>query len=112
MGEPPGDPGGQKEGGGPNSQLKPGQTFAGAAKVASGTVPGGRTWQQIFNDAKEKRNILEIHISPINTGEALQQKPKPLTNDQLSEIIFKILKIKVSDHIALDYSGWFGHKEM
>ena len=44
------------------SQVKPGQTFAGAAMAASGTVPGGRSWQQIFNDAKQKRNILEIHI--------------------------------------------------
>ena len=27
------------------SQVKPGQTFAGAAMAASGTVPGGRSWQ-------------------------------------------------------------------
>ena len=46
----------------PSSQVRPDQTFAGAAQAAGGTVPGGRSWQQIFNDAKQKRNIIEIHI--------------------------------------------------
>ena len=44
---PPGGTG-QGPGYGPalQSQVRPGQTFAGAAMAASGTVPGGRSWQQ------------------------------------------------------------------
>ena len=64
-----------------SSHVRPGKTFAGAAQAAGGTVPGGRSWQQIFKEAKEKRNILEIHIKPINCGEDPQQKPKPLLID-------------------------------
>ena len=66
-------------------QVKPGQTFAGAAMAASGTVPGGRSWQQIFNDAKQKRNILEIHIEKNNTPTETQEQPSQryLTTDQL-----------------------------
>ena len=95
------------------NQVRPGQTFAGAAaQAASGTVPGGRTWQQICNEAKEKRNILEIHINMKKTDEDSQVKPKPLSNDQLSDFIFKVLKINVDDAIGLDYSGWYGHKEV
>ena len=113
MGDPHVDPGG-----GPianqvlGSQVRPGQTFAGAAQAAGGTVPGGRSWQQIFNEAKEKRNILEIHILTKNTEDSTTVKPKPLANDQLSDFIFKVLKIKVNDSIGLDYFGWYGHKEI
>ena len=77
------------------SQVKPGQTFAEAVQAVSGTVPGGRSWQKIFNDAKEKRNILEIHIikeKSINLNEN-QSRPKSLSNDELSEFIFDVLKI-------------------
>ena len=88
------------------SQVRPGQTFAGAAMAASGTVPGGRSWQQIFNDAKQKRNIIEIHIEKNETSESSsdnKSQQKYLTNDQLSDFIFKELKIKESDCIGLDY---------
>ena len=94
------------------SQVRPGQTFAGAAQAASGTVPGGRTWQQICNEAKEKRNILELQVNMKKSIDNTQPKPKPLSNDQLSDFIFKVLKVKVEDAIGLDYSGWYGHKEV
>ena len=106
-----GQPPGVKEPGSPSSQVRPGQTFAGAAQAASGTVPGGRSWQKIFSDAKQKRNILEIHINKKNSPtENSQQKPKALTNDELSEFLFNVLKIKESDCIGLDY--FYGHKEI
>ena len=94
------------------SQVRPGQTFAGAAMAASGTVPGGRSWQQIFNDAKQKRNILEIHIDKNSKpdGDQVQPQQRPLTVDQLSDFLFKELKINESDCIGLDY--FFGHKEI
>ena len=99
-------------------QVRPGQTFAGAAMAASGSVPGGRSWQQIFLDAKQKRNILEIHIEKNDIsevldaaeGENVQNRQKQLTNDQLSDFIFKELKIKERDCIGLDY--FYGHKEV
>ena len=86
---------------GHQSQVRPGQTFAGAAMAASGAVPGGRSWQQILSDAKQKRNILEIHIEKNkpredNATAIGEQKPKLLTNDQLSDFIFKELQIKVN----------------
>ena len=94
------------------NQVRPGQTFAGAAMAASGTVPGGRSWQQIFNDAKQKRNIIEIHIEKPITGEPASDNnlQKQLTNDQLSDLIFKELKIPESDCIGLDY--FYSHKEV
>ena len=108
------DPGGGVPPQRQTNQVKPGQTFAGAAQAASGTVPGGRSWLQIFSEAKEKRNILEIHVNSIDNTNSRnddnQQKPKALTFDELSDFIFKILKIKETDNIGLDY--FYGHKEI
>ena len=75
-------------------------------------MPGGRSWQQIFNDAKQKRNILEIHIDKNSKpdGDQVQPQQRPLTVDQLSDFLFKELKINESDCIGLDY--FFGHKEI
>ena len=94
------------------SQVRPGQTFAGAAQAASGTVPGGRSWLQIYAEAKEKRNILEIHVIRENksNGNETQDRPKTLTNDEISEFIFEVLKIKETDCTGLDY--FYGHKEI
>lgn len=95
----------------PTSQVRPGHTLAGAAQAASGTVPGGRSWLQIFSDAKEKRNILEIHINKNESvSDSTQQMPKALAIDQLSDFLFKILKIKENDNIGIDY--FYGHKEI
>ena len=110
-GQPP--PGGGTDHGPPvlSNQVRPGQTFAGAAQAASGTVPGGRSWQEIFRDAKEKRNILEIHINKSNPAtDQNQPRPKAITNDELSDFLFKVLKIKESDCTGLDY--FYGHKEI
>ena len=87
----PPDPSSQLNG----SQVRPGQTFAGAAQAASGTVPGGRTWQQICNEAKEKRNILELQVNMKKSTDNTLPKPKPLSNDQLSDFIFKVGLVSV-----------------
>ena len=88
---PPGGGPGQGPGGQPHHHLQnqviPGQTFAGAAQAAGGTVPGGRSWIQIFKDAKEKRNILEVQINKVNSAnnsDTTIKNPKALTFDQLS----------------------------
>ena len=119
MGESPPPGGGSGGGDGPpriltSSQVRPDQTFAGAAQAAGGTVPGGRSWQQIFNDAKQKRNIIEIYIekayNPENNLPNLQQQRQQMTNDELSDFIFKELNIPESDCIGLDY--FYSHKEV
>jgi hypothetical protein len=82
MGDPIVDPGGGLQPGVQGSQVRPGQTFAGAAQAAVGTVPGGRSWHQIFNDAKETRNILEIHVNMQNAEDNNQPKPIPLYSEE------------------------------
>ena len=96
------------------SQVKPGQSFADAAQAAS-IVPGGRTWDQIISDAKAKRNILELHLTKIPQKDKNDQtyQPKHLTHDDLSDFLFKVLKIKHSDLLFIDYTtSWYGHREV
>ena len=114
----PGPGGGDNTGGNPlSSQVRPKKSFADATLVA-GKVPGGRSWQQILEDSKQKRNILEIHMNKIkpNQSESTQDKTnniKHLTHDELSELLFEKLKVKVSDTVALDYTtGSYGHREV
>ena len=101
---------------GGKSQVRPHRTFADAAQVA-GKVPGGRTWQQIIEDSKEKRNILEIHMSKQKSTTENENidnsRVKHLTFDELSVFLFEVLKIKVSDTEAIDYTtGSYGHREV
>ena len=72
------------------SHVRPGQTFADAAQAAS-PVPGGRSWQQIVSDAREKRNILELHLTKITQKDDKNQtyQPKHLTHDDLSDFCSK-----------------------
>ena len=79
------DPGGGNPIHGSPSQVRPGQTFAGVAQAASGSVPGGRSWHKIFSDAKEKRNILEVQMM--------------ITKRNQKHFLFKVLKIQESDNI-------------
>ena len=96
------------------SQVRPGQSFADAA-VAASPVPGGRSWQQIISDARDKRNILELHLTKITQKDSNNQpfQPKHLTHDDLSDFLFKDLKIKISDLLSIDYTGSsYGHREV
>ena len=93
------------------SSVRPDQTFAGAVQTAS-RVPAGRSWQQIFQDARDNRNIIELHITRIQQAEQAPQS-KPLNHDDLSDFLFKILKIKRGDIVGIDYSGsGYGHREV
>ena len=73
-------------------------------------MPGGRSWIQIFNDAKQKRNILEKHLNTAENIIEKQMKPRGLNDDQLSDFLLKTLKINESDCIGLDY--FYGYKEI
>ena len=57
-----------------------------------------RTFAQIIEQEKANRNILEIHLSKTAA------KPKNLTFDDISELIFDILKIKPEDCLGYDYT--------
>ena len=96
------------------SHVRPGQSFADAAGAAS-IVPGGRSWLQILSDARDKRNILELHLTKIPQKDANNQpyQPKHLTHDDLSDFLFKDLKIKHSDLLSIDYTtSSYGHREV
>ena len=89
------------------------KTFADITQVM-GKVPGGRSWQQILEDSKQKRNILEIRMnkSKSRTDDDIS-KIKHLTFDELSELLFEKIMIKESDTIAIDYTtGNYGHREV
>ena len=73
---------------------KPNLSFADVAQAAS-VVKGGRAWHEIFADAKQKRNILEIHLTKVVTSDISNSdnRPKHLSYDELSIFLFDILKI-------------------
>ena len=78
-------------------------------------MPGGRSWQQILSDARDKRNILELHLSKIPQKDSNNQpfQPKHLTHDDLSDFLFKDLKIKHADLLSIDYTtSSYGHREV
>ena len=72
--------------------------WAGAG--ALGGAPNSRTFQQIIEEEKKNRNIIEIQIAKPEPTESL----RPLTYDELGELIFDIIKIDRSDCITFDYN--------
>ena len=87
-------------------------TFADITQVV-GKVPGCRIWQQILEDANQKRNILEIRMSQSKTNSIDNNKIKFVNFDVISELIFEKIKIKESDTIAIEYTtGFYGHREV
>ena len=94
---PPGQAGTGDTGTQHPNHVVPNKTFADATQVV-GKVPGGRSWQQIIEDSKTKRNILEIHMNkckanPTDTEQNVNTKIKHLTYDDISELLFEKLKI-------------------
>ena len=73
-------------------------TKARALGGASEGTSNMRTFEQIIEDEKANRNILEIHLSKNPT------RPKNLTFDDIGEFIFDVLKIKPEDCLGFDYT--------
>ena len=73
-------------------------TKAWALGGASEGTSNMRTFEQIIEDEKANRNILEIHLSKNPT------RPKNLTFDDIGEFIFDVLKIKPEDCLGFDYT--------
>ena len=88
-------------------QTLPGQ-LSGSLAWTRDRAPGGnnmRSFAEIVEEEKRDRNILEINIQKIKpTDEKEMEKTKPITFDDLGELIFDILKIEPADCISFDYN--------
>ena len=79
-----------------------------------------RAVSAIVQEARDKRNILELLISKIRPEKEKNEEPSKakskipnITNNNLSDFLFKILQIKRSDVMGLDYSGsGYGSREV
>ena len=99
-GKPPDPPEGDK-----NPNQHPGQVTVGTAWAVNG-APGGtdcRSFQQIIEEEKMKRNIIEIKLVK-SESESDMSGPRSLSYDDLGELIFDVIKIDPKDCIAFDYN--------
>ena len=93
-----------------NDNQLPGQISgisAWAGTGVSGGMNSGRTFQQIIEDEKKKRNILEIKLQKlklITDSEGDENYTRSLTYDDLGELIFDVIKINPDDCIAFDFN--------
>ena len=92
----------------------PGQVSGHSAWAGVGAlgVANTRTFEQIIEQEKKNRNIIEIHLT--KDPEKIQQNPqRPLTFDELGELIFDVIKINPEDCITFDYdTGRFDTKHI
>ena len=92
----------------------PGQVSGHSAWAGVGALGGAntRTFEQIIEQEKKNRNIIEIHLT--KDPEKIQQNPqRPLTFDELGELIFDVIKINPEDCITFDYNtGRFDTKHI
>ena len=82
-------------------QHLPGQVAGSPAWAGPGALGGNannRTFQQIIEDEKKNRNIVEIQLIK------LEDSQRPLTFDDLGEMIFDVLKIDPKDCISFNYN--------
>ena len=78
-------------------------TWVGAG--ALGGVTNNRSFHQIIEEEKKTRNIIEIQLAKASPTEDSQDSPpRPLTYDDLGELIFDVLKIDPSKCISFDYN--------
>ena len=68
---------------------------SGAAKI--------RSYEEIIADAKTKRNILEIKLKKNIPFDDPSKKPVNLSFDQLSELLFDVLKVKSEECLQLNF---------
>ena len=95
-----------------NSQILVSDQGTMASAWASDSVSGGnrkmRTFEQILEDEKSQRNILEIQIQKmniLNEDDETVQKAKNLTFEDFGELMFDILKINPEDCISFNLSS-------
>ena len=86
--------------------------WAGAGALG-GTIMNNRTFEQIIDEEKKTRNIIEIHLTRNSTEEPQENQPRGLTFDDLGELIFDVIKINPDDCISFDYNtGRFDTKHI
>ena len=94
--------------------LPPGQVSGQPAWAGEGALGGAnnRTFNQIIEEEKKNRNIIEIHLTK-NTGNTQENQPRQLTFDDLGELIFDVIKIKPEECMTFDYNtGRFDTKHI
>ena len=86
----------------------PGQVAGHSAWAGAGALGGAtlnnRTFEQIIEDEKKTRNIIEIHLIRNTAGEPQENLPRGLTFDDLGELIFDIIKINPDDCLIFNYN--------
>ena len=63
-----------------------------------------RTFEEIINDATNNRNILKIRLQKNSNDSDPSVKPPNLTHDQLGELLFDHLKIKIDDCLRFNFT--------
>ena len=96
----------QSKDGEQSSSFLPGTTRWGSPVNAVKTVPyRNRTFQEILADETKDRNILEINLKKIIPADQPQSKPPNLTHEQLGELIFDKLKIKLENCLRFNFTS-------
>ena len=92
----------------------PDQVSGHSAWTGVGALGGAntRTFDQIIEQEKKNRNIIEIHI--VKDTENIQENPpRQLTFDDLGELIFDVIKINPDECLTFDYNtGRFDTKHI
>ena len=90
-------------------------TSAWAADSVTGGTTTTRTFEQILEDEKKERNILEIQLVRNNSpnSDGSPGKTANLTYEDLGELLFDILEINPDDCMTFNFStGRYDHREV
>ena len=84
---------------------------------AGDSVSGGQTrsFEQIIQEEKRNRNIIEIQLTKIQRSDENGKilRPKSLTFEELGELIFDVFEIKPEDCIAINLNtGRYNQREV
>ena len=80
-------------------------SMADAVKTSLGGPKNMRSFNQILEEEKKNRNILELKINKIKTDEALPPTSNPnMSAEDIGELLFDILKLDPSHCLAYDYN--------
>ena len=85
-------------------------SYARAWSSVAGGEPKTRTFEQILEDEKSKRNIIEIQMNKVVVDD---NQPKSLTYEDIGELLFDVLKIPAEDCVSFNFnSGRYDQKEV